>query len=74
LTAVASDLGSSPPVFGTPKPLFTFSSVTTILEANGFPYAPSADGQSFLVQRFTSYVPPALDVLLNWQKSPTGKP
>ena len=73
LTAVASDLGSSPPVFGTPRPLFTFSSVTTIPEANGFPYAPSADGQSFLLQRFTSYIPPTLDVLRELAEVADGK-
>jgi eukaryotic-like serine/threonine-protein kinase len=52
---------------GTPEPLFTFPTGATLTQL-GFSYAPSRDGQRFLVNALAGEnAAPPLTVLTNWQ-------
>jgi hypothetical protein len=42
-------IGAGPNPVGTPKALFDFNSESSVTQINGFLYAPSPDGQHFLV-------------------------
>src|SRR5262249_35817265 len=54
---------------GLPKFLFEYHAGTVLPQFNDFSYAPSSDGQRFIVQAFSTNAQPRVDVLLNW---PTG--
>jgi Tol biopolymer transport system component len=69
LMAVPIRIGSSPPAFGLPKSLFEFHTVSIVPQVNAFAYAPSADGQRFLLRRLETDVQPTVDMLVNWQKT-----
>ncbi len=62
-------IGPMPNPIGTPKVLLEFQTGLTVQQANRFAYAPSADGQRFLVSEFATEVQPTLDVILNWPAS-----
>jgi hypothetical protein len=63
--AVAVGTGVDP--IGRPKLLFSFpSGGGRVPQANVFLYAPSRDGQKFLVDRAATDVPPTLEMIVNW--------
>jgi serine/threonine protein kinase/Tol biopolymer transport system component len=65
LMTVAVGTGADP--FGPPRPLFSVPvGVLNVPQANMFKYAPSADGQKFLVDRETTDVQPTLEMIVNW--------
>jgi Tol biopolymer transport system component/predicted Ser/Thr protein kinase len=51
---------------GVPRPLFEFSVLPAF---NVFSYAPSADGQRFVVNAYATEDPASLEVLINWPAS-----
>ena len=57
---------------GTPTPLFGFRSLITIPQNNSWLYAPSPDGQRFLVSLQAESGPPMIHVLTNWLKAARG--
>jgi hypothetical protein len=62
---VAVGTGVDP--FGPPTPLFSFpSGGAGVPQRNVFLYAPSADGQQFLVDRAATDVQPTLEMIVNW--------
>ena len=71
--AVPVATGSTQPSFGSPEVLFDFRTATILPQANMLQYAPSSDGQRFLVQKLETEVRPALDVLVNWQRQPATR-
>jgi Tol biopolymer transport system component len=65
LMTVAVGTGVDP--FGPPKPLFSFPAAgAAVPQRNVFLYAPSRDGQKFLVDRPATDVPPTLEMIVNW--------
>jgi Tol biopolymer transport system component len=63
---MAVSIGSGPSPVGVPKVLFEPKvALATVPSANIFLYAPSPDGQRFLIDTFASAVRPALEVVLN---------
>jgi hypothetical protein len=63
---MAVSIGDGPNPVGTPKELFQFSVITVVAQNNSFAYAPSADGQHFLINAYATDAQPRLEVLLNW--------
>jgi hypothetical protein len=57
---------------GTPVKLFEFESLLTIPQGNSWLYAPSPDGQRFLVSVRAESGPPTIHVLTNWLKAARG--
>jgi len=55
-----------------PQPLFEFHSITVVPTFNNFLYAPSADGQRFLVHVQPGDAAPTVNVLTNWEKAALG--
>ena len=66
---MAVPIGAEPNPVGTPNALFEFQTITTVPQNNVFSYAPSADGQRFLISVFATDAQPTLDVILNWPAS-----
>ena len=66
-------IGAPPNLVGTPKLLFEVQSGRTTQQRNMWSYSPSADGQRFLVNVFTTEAQPSLEVILNWARTPIGK-
>jgi hypothetical protein len=64
LMAVPMEAG--PQSAGAPKPLFEFQTSLNVTRTNVFAYAPSLDGQRFVVDAFAANVQPTLEVILNW--------
>jgi serine/threonine protein kinase/Tol biopolymer transport system component len=65
LMTVAVGTGVDP--FGPPKPLFSFPyGGSRVPQVNAFLYAPSLDGQKFLVDRPATDVQPTLEMIVNW--------
>ncbi len=62
----AVSIADAPNPVGAPKPLFDVQSLSTLTSSNIFLYAPSPDGQRFLINVFASNVPPTLEAILNW--------
>ena len=59
--------GASANPLGTPQALFEFGGLHTVQQANVFSYAPSPDGQRFLVNAYAADPQPSLDVFVNWR-------
>ena len=64
LMAVPIGAGEHP--VGVPKALFEFQTSLNVTRTNIFSYAPSQDGQRFVVDAFSSDVQPTLELLINW--------
>ena len=54
---------------GVPVALFRFSAATSSLQNNSWRYAPSPDGQRFLVAARVETAAPAIHVITNWLKA-----
>lgn len=63
---MAVPIGAAPDPVGTPRALFAFQTILSVTRTNIFAYAPSPDGQRFVVDAFASRVEPTLEVILNW--------
>ena len=57
---------------GTPVKLFGFNSLTTSERNNSWIYAPSPDGQRFLVAVRAESDAPTIQVMTNWLKAARG--
>jgi len=57
---------------GTPVKLFQFESLITIPQGNSWLYAPSPDGQRFLVSVQAEADPPTIHMITNWLKAARG--
>jgi hypothetical protein len=66
---MAVPIGAGPTPIGTPTRLFEVQLTSSVIGANSFRYAPSADGQRFLVSAYVTNVRPSIDLLLNWPAS-----
>jgi serine/threonine protein kinase len=64
LMRVAVGTGVDP--VGSPTPLFSFRAGIIVPQRNVFMYAPSADGQTFLVDQDATDVQPTLEMIVNW--------
>ncbi len=70
---VAVPIGLAPSPVGTPAKLFEFpAGIAYVPEANNFIYAPTADGQRFLIAVPATDVKPSLEFILNWRSSNAG--
>jgi Tol biopolymer transport system component len=58
---------------GAPQALFEFRGNGSVPILNAFVYAPSADGQRFLVNLEAANEEPVLNVVVNWEKAALGK-
>ena len=61
---------------GVPVALFRFTAVGVVPQNNAWQYAPSPDGQRFLVAVTAETAAPAIHVITNWLKATqdAGKP
>jgi hypothetical protein len=66
LRVMSVEIGAGPNPVGTPKALFEFRNEGSTAQSNVFDYAPSSDGQRFLVDEGRSDPKPTLNVILNW--------
>ena len=57
---------------GTPLKLFEFESLITMPQGNSWLYAPSPDGQRFLVSMRAESGAPTIQVITNWLKAARG--
>jgi Tol biopolymer transport system component len=57
---------------GTPVKLFEFESLITVMQGNSWLYAPSPDGQRFLVSVQAEAGAPTIHVITNWLKAARG--
>ncbi len=57
---------------GVPAPLFQFKSLLNVPQANSWLYAPSPDGQRFLVAVQAESAAPEIHVITNWLKAAKG--
>ena len=63
---MAAPIGQAPNPVGIASMLFEFETVLIVPQGNQFSYAPSADGQRFVVNVLSTDARPSLDVILNW--------
>jgi Tol biopolymer transport system component len=63
---MAAPIGQATNPVGVPRMLFEFETVLIVPQGNQFSYAPSADGQRFVVNVPSTDARPSLDVILNW--------
>ena len=63
---MAASIGQAPSPLGVPTMLFEFETILIVPQGNSFSYAPSADGQRFVVNVLSTDARPSLDVILNW--------
>jgi hypothetical protein len=63
---LAVPIGDEPDPVGTPLPLFDIRTPSPPPQDNRFIYAPSANGQRFLVNVFASRLNPSLEIIFNW--------
>ena len=64
LMAVPIGSGASPA--GSPRALFEVQTSTLVEQNNSYVYAPSPDGQRFLIDVFATGAEPSLELVLNW--------
>ena len=53
---------------GTPEQLFTYRSRTYVIQQNSYHYAPSADGQKFLITLQADETQPTLNLVTDWHR------
>jgi Tol biopolymer transport system component len=70
---MAAAIGKPPQLAGTPQMLFEFQTVLTLPNFNLFSFAPSADGQRFLINALSAPARPTLDLILNWGQTQSGR-
>jgi Tol biopolymer transport system component len=63
---MAAPIGQAPNPVGVPRMLFEFETVIMLPQFNQFSYAPSADGQRFVINVLSTDARPSLDIILNW--------
>ena len=63
---MAAPIGQAPNPVGKPQMLFEFETALILPQGNQFSYAPSGDGQRFVVNVRSTAVRPTLDMILNW--------
>jgi hypothetical protein len=66
LKLMSAPIAATPNPVGTPRTLFEFEAELILPQGNVFAYAPSADGQRFVVNVASSDARPSLDFILNW--------
>ena len=64
-------LGIDGRMAGPHQRLFDFANIIAAPERNEFAYAPTSDGQQFVVDVFAAPTKPALHVVLNWGRQGT---
>ena len=70
---MAAAIGQPPQLVGTPQTLFEFQTFVTLPNLNLFSYAPSADGQRFVINALSTPARPTLDLILNWGQTRSGR-
>lgn len=70
---MAAAIGRPPQPAGTPQMLFEYQTMLTLPNINLFSYAPSADGQRFVVNALSAPARPTLDLILNWGQTRSGR-
>jgi Tol biopolymer transport system component len=70
---MAAAIGQPPQLAGTPQTLFEFQTFLTLPNFNLFSYAPSADGQRFVINALSAPARPTLDLILNWGQTRSGR-
>ena len=63
---MAAAIGQAPNPVGTPQDVVRVRNFSHRSAGNLFSYAPSADGQRFVVNVLSTAARPSLDVILNW--------
>jgi Tol biopolymer transport system component len=70
---MAAPIGRAPNPVGVPRALFEFETVIIVPQGNQFSYAPSADGQRFVINVLATDARPSLDVILNWGRTQSAR-
>jgi hypothetical protein len=70
---MAAAIGQAPHPVGKPQTLFEFQTNLTLPQANQFSYAPSEDGQRFVINAQSTAPRPTLDLILNWGQTQRGR-
>jgi dipeptidyl aminopeptidase/acylaminoacyl peptidase len=63
---MAAAIGQAPNPVGKPQALFEFQTFVILPQGNQFSYAPSDDGQRFVMNAQSTPARPTLDLILNW--------
>jgi Tol biopolymer transport system component len=58
---------------GKPQTLFEFQTFVILPQGNQFSYAPSDDGQRFVINAQSTPARPTLDLILNWGQTQSGR-
>ena len=66
---MAVPIGSGPSPAGSPRALFEIQTSAIVEQNNVYIYAPSPDGQRFLIDVFATGAEPSLELVLNWAGS-----
>ena len=69
---MAASIDQAPNPVGIPRTLFEFETILIVPQGNVFSYAPSADGQRFVINVLSTDARPSLDVILNWGQTQSG--
>jgi eukaryotic-like serine/threonine-protein kinase len=69
LKLMAVPIGSGASPAGSPRALFEVQTSTLVEQNNSYVYAPSPDGQRFLIDVFATGAEPSLELVLNWAGS-----
>ena len=70
---MAAAIGQAPNPVGKPQTLFEFETFVILPQANQFSYAPSDDGQRFVINAQSTQARPTLDLILNWGQTQSGR-
>ena len=70
---MAAAIGQAPNPVGKPQTLFEFQTFVILPQGNQFSYAPSDDGQRFVINAHSTPARPTLDLILNWGQTQSGR-
>ena len=70
---MAAAIGQAPNPVGKPQTLFEFQTFVILPQGNQFSYAPSDDGQRFVINAQSTPARPTLDLILNWGQARSGR-
>jgi Tol biopolymer transport system component len=73
MTLMAAAIGQAPNPVGKPQALFEFQTIVILPQGNQFSYAPSDDGQRFVINAQSTPARPTLDLILNWGQTQSGR-
>jgi Tol biopolymer transport system component len=70
---MAAPIGQAPNPLGKPQALFEFQTFVMLPQGNYFSYAPSDDGQRFVMSAESTPAQPTLDLILNWGQTQSSR-